>query len=312
MDQVVELLRSRYGLAVESVVPARRGWTGETYVATTRDDGRVFVKVYPKHLLPPMTAPGLPVLAELGRAGLPVNRPIPSTSGELHQWLGDDLVVVFEYLDAVPVPFTFGGEGLGDLIAGVHQQSDRIASPIARETFAPIFADDVWRTLTRAEQEPAIDEPRRGLRRFLEEQRTAIVDGWAAFEEIARACRAASFDMVVTHGDWPFNLLQDAAGALILIDWDELLLAPAERDTWYAGEDAGFWRSYEARRPGSVESELATAYYVHHRYFEELVSFAQTVLGDESPERRAWSLTLLTGDWMAGLRARMGRSGRTP
>ncbi len=305
MEQVTELLANRYGLTVEGVAPARRGWTGETYVATIQDGKRVFVKVYPRALLPPMTVPGLPVLAEMHRAGLPVNLPIPSSSGALAERLGDDVMVVFGYLDAEPAPFTFGGERLGGLIARVHQQTGHIVSPIARETFTPAFADELWPTLERAAQEPTADELRIGLRAFLAEQRTAIETGWAAFEEIARACRAASFEMVVTHGDWPFNLLQDADGALTLIDWDELLLAPAERDTWYAADDAAFWNGYRDQRTGLTSDALATAYYVHFRYFEELVSFAQTILGDGTPERRAWSLDLLRGAWMTGLRARM-------
>lgn len=194
---------------------------------------------------------------------------------------------------------------LGGLIGRIHRQSARIASPVTRETFATLHADDLWRILARAREEPASDEPRRGLRAFLDEQEPAIREGWEDFEAIARACHEASFELVLTHGDWPFNLLQGADDTLYLIDWDELLLAPAERDTWYAGDESAFWQGYRAQRPGHAASELATAYYVHHRYFEELISFAQTILGDDPLERRAWSIDLLGGDWMAGLRAQM-------
>ena len=37
-----------------------------------------------------------------------------------------------------------------------------------------------------------------------------------------------AFELVVCHGDWPFNLLQSADGAIFLIDWDDLPLAPAD------------------------------------------------------------------------------------
>jgi hypothetical protein len=306
MDPVAGLLRCRYGLDVVRVEPAPRGWTGETFTATARDGTCYFVKVYPRGRLPPTAVPALPVLAELHRAGLAeVSRPIRAASGAFHEQLGDGLAVVFEYLDAAPCPFTFGGDRLGDLLARVHQQSARIASAVSRETFASLSGDELRGTLARARQEPASDEPRRELQRFLNEQERAIAEGWAAFEEIARACRAARFELVVTHGDWPFNLLQSATGALSLVDWDELLLAPAERDTWYAADEPAFWRSYRARRPGRAESALATAYYVHHRYFEELLSFAGEVLGDAPPERRALSASLVDGEWMTGLRLRM-------
>jgi spectinomycin phosphotransferase len=309
--RVAALLEDRYGLAVERVAPAPRGWTGETYRADTRGGGRVFVKVYPKERLPPTAAGSLPVLAELHRLGMTeLSRPLPSTRGALHEWLGDDLAVVFEHLDAAQLPFAFGGERAGDLIARVHALSRRVATPAAREAFAPPYADELSATLARGRAEPGADGPRQGLRRFLDEHAGAIAEGWGAFEEIARACRAASFEMVVTHGDWPFNLLEGADGTLHLIDWDELLLAPAERDSWYADGEPAFWRAYLARRPGHAESALATAFYVHNRYFEELVSFCKDVLGDDPPARRAAVLAIVEGNWMAGLRARMARVSR--
>ena len=113
---------------------------------------------------------------------------------------------------------------------------------------------------------------------------------------------------MLTHGDWPFNLLEDAAGTVHLIDWDELLLAPAERDTWIADDDPAFWRAYRARRVGQAENELATAYYLHARYFEDLLGAVQLILGHGPPSRDpAWALSGLGGPWMTGMRARMAK-----
>ena len=308
MDEIARLLTTRYGVAVAELGLAPRGWTGETFAATARDGARLFVKVYPRDRLPPTAVAALPALAELHRHGVAqVSRPIRSTSGILHEWLGDDLAVVFGYIDAAPVAFTFGGAEPGDLIARIHEHGERIASPVTRETFEPPYADDLWATLGRGHEEPASDAPRLGLGRFLEEHAAGLAEGWASFGEIARACRATSFDFVLTHGDWPFNLLRGADGTLSLIDWDELMLAPAERDTWYAGDDPAFWRAYRARRRDRVENRLATAYYVHNRYFEELASFARDVLDHDAPDHRARALALLGGNWMAGLRAQVAR-----
>jgi hypothetical protein len=310
-ERLAALLRSRYGLAVERLAAAPRGWTGETYAATADDGGRYFVKLYPKSRLPPTAAGALPVLADLHRAGLSqVSRPITTRDGALHEWLGDDLVVVFAYLEATNVPFTFGGEPFGDLIARIHRQTGSVTSPVARETFDRPYADGMWRCIDRARTEPATDELRQGLRRFLDEHADPIAEGWRGFDEIARGCRAAGLESVVTHGDWPFNLLQTADGTTHLVDWDELLLAPAERDTWFAGVDPGFWRGYLAGRPDHARSELATAFYVHNRYFEELAAITRDVLDDDVPARRAASLALLDNGWMAGLRARMAQSVR--
>lgn len=309
MDQVAKLLKSRYGLAIQRLEAAPRGWTGVTYVATVRDGARYFIKVYPRHRLPRTAIGALPVLAELHQHGLTeVSRPITATSGALHEWLGSDLVVVFDYLDATQVEAaTLAGDQRGDLIARVHQQTEQLESPLERETFEVRSADELWPLLTRARQEPASDEPRRGLLRFLDQQENGITQAAASFNEVAEACRAARFELVLTHSDWPFNLLQGADHTIYLVDWDEMLLAPAERDTWFGGDDPAFWRGYCARRSGHVENELATAFYLHDRYFEELHANAQIILGDDMPERRDWALALLSNNWMTSLRSRIGK-----
>jgi hypothetical protein len=306
VERLASLLSSRYGLAVERIEPAPRGWTGETWFAMTREGTRYFVKVYPRDRLPPTALPGLPVLAELHRLGLnQVSRPIPATDGALHVALGETTVVVFTCVDGVRAPFTFGGKERGDLLARIHELTKQVAVAVERETFTPYLRDELLSELERAKDDPGIDPLRRDLRGFVAEREAEIKGGWATYERIAEACRAKQFEFVVTHTDWPFNVMERASGGIVLIDWDELLLAPAERDTWFARGDPAFWRAYRARRPEHVESALATAYYVHARYFGELVDFVQVVLGDDRPDKRAESMALLDGAWMTGLRARM-------
>jgi hypothetical protein len=121
---------------------------------------------------------------------------------------------------------------------------------------------------------------------------------------------------VLTHGDWPFNLMAGADGAVRLVDWDELMLAPAERDTWFAGGDQPFWRAYHAGRPGHRECEPATAFYLYGRYFEDLVGSMRVILGDlhvGNAALRARSAAGLDGTWIADLRAWLiGRQRRRP
>jgi len=302
--QLAELLRREYGLDVQRMEPERRGWTAHTYVATTSNGLRLFVKLYPRDRLPPTAIPALAALAEL-HSLIEVPRPIASASGAWHAQLEHDTVVVFEHVHAKPVPFAFGGEWNGELVGRVHQLTDHVTSPVVRETFEPWFADELWRTLARARAAPAPDQLHRGLHQFVDSEERRITEAWARFAELASDCRAAHLPLALTHGDWPFNLLEDANGRRYLVDWDELLLAPPERDTWFANNDAAFWQGYRSMRPGYVENELATAYYLHHRYFEELVLFAKDVLSELDYDRRASALELLNGEWMTRLRQRM-------
>src|SRR6185369_4592326 len=121
----------------------------------------------------------------------------------LHAPLGDDVVVLFDYVDGARLgpPFVFGGERLGGLLARLHSLSDRVALPLARESFDRPDGRLLWRTLARAREEPAVDEAGRALRRFVGERGRAIEDDWATLGELASACRSASPEPVLTHGD---------------------------------------------------------------------------------------------------------------
>jgi len=307
MDELAELLAEAYGLAVEQLEPAPRGWTGETFAVRVRGGRRVFVKLYPPALLPPNAEAALPVLTEMAAYGLrEIAPPIRTRDGELSAWLGDELVVLFEHLEAERIrPFPFGGEDVGELIGGVHAATAGVSCPVATEAFDRPYAEELWRTLDAVARDTSDDEGRQRLRRWVLEKQTEHAELWARFDGTAQACREAGLEMVVTHGDWSFNLLRRPDGTTFLVDWDELLLAPPERDTWFANGDAAFWRGYRRVRPAIVESELATRFYVQNRYFEEVLGSARIVMLDAAEAHRLNALGLLSSEWTKSLRARM-------
>ncbi|MGE3856829.1 MAG: phosphotransferase [Dehalococcoidia bacterium] len=303
-DRIARIVAARYACAVARIQAAPRGWTGETYLVTTARGERLFAKHIRADRLPPAALPALPVLQALHRAGVRgLAAPVPSTSGALHEDTGDGVLVLFEHIDGVQ---TEGGDptGLGDLVAAVHRQPVPTGVTPLRETFVVTFGDALWATVERAARGTG-DEVARGLAAFLAGIAPDVRADWAAFQAITERCRAASFDLVITHGDVPWNVMRDGGGSLHLIDWDELLLAPAERDLWFFLDQPAFMAAYRARRGGGDVDALAAAYYVHHRYFEELLAFSRTILDEPGSTRRAESLALLRGPWISGLRARI-------
>jgi spectinomycin phosphotransferase len=302
---VVGLLDRAYGLEVESFEVAPRGWTGETWYAVAGGT-RVFVKLFPAGRLPATALPALPVLVALHDAGLTeLARPIATVDGALSCRLGEATVVVFERMDGARARFVFGGEQRGDLLARIHAVGLPSGVPALREAFDIPYAAELRTVLRRAVTEPPMDRLCQELCRYLEVELPGIEAAWQEFQRIATACRSVGFDLVVTHGDWPFNLIESPDGTLHPIDWDELLLAPPERDTWFVGDDERFWQAYRARRPHEP-SALATAFYVNNRYFDELVAYVRDVLAPDNQVLREKSLAgLVHRGWMDGLRRRM-------
>lgn len=83
----------------------------------------------------------------------------------------------------------------------------------------------------------------------------------------------------------PANLLRDAAGRVFVIDWDEVMLAPRERDFIFVSKLQAdvFFQGY-----GRVEIDwTALTYYLWERVVQDVIECAQNVfsgdnLGEES------------------------------
>ncbi len=241
----------------------------------------------------------LPALAQLGLPEVP--RPLPSLSGSLHQPLGDAILVVFEHVEGERVDAaSVDPQLIANLLARLHRLPH--AAAVARETFhwphAPWWPDAVRRA-----QLPSIDPHRVGLRMWLEAHTEHLDAAWRRLHELGATLRTAGLEFVLTHGDWPFNLLQSSDGSLHLVDWDELMLAPRERDTWFASLNQDFVRAYD----GPSLNEQSTAFYFHSRYFEDLVGLLLIVFGQHDRHSPAEAVTALDNVWMTGLRERIDR-----
>ena len=94
-------------------------------------------------------------------------------------------------------------------------------------------------------------------------------------------------EFVLCHSDiHAANLLVAADGALYIVDWDEPILAPKERDLMYAGggqsflgytpqeEEALFYRGYGETQVDPV----GLAYYRYERIIEDIAAFCEQLL----------------------------------
>jgi spectinomycin phosphotransferase len=73
-------------------------------------------------------------------------------------------------------------------------------------------------------------EPARAL---LREHADGVRDRLRAYDQLAARVRDESGPWVVTHGEpHSANVIRDASGDLLLVDWDTTLIGPRERDLW--------------------------------------------------------------------------------
>jgi spectinomycin phosphotransferase len=109
-----------------------------------------------------------------------------------------------------------------------------------------------------------------------------------SLEKLAAVLRERPFQYVICHADLhAANLLRDAAGRVFVIDWDDVMLAPKERDFIFirAPQADAFWDGYGHRERDWV----VLSYYLWERVTQDLIENAGNVCcrDDLAEETRA-------------------------
>ena len=131
----------------------------------------------------------------------------------------------------------------------------------------------------------------------------------ASLRQLAATLQSRSLPFVIAHADLhPANLLRDAAGRVFVLDWDEVMLAPKERDFIFIREPQAhaFWEGY-GLRAGEKESEeegidwVALTYFRWERVVQDLIEEAHQALlrGDVGEDAKAIAVQRFTASFAA-------------
>ena len=158
---------------------------------------------------------------------------------------------------------------------------------IRRETYDPRWRQGLSTTLARLGQDPLPDAIAGRLVAFLHPRQDQILDLVARAERLAFDLVRRAPDPVLCHSDLHAgNVLVAEDGALYIVDWDEPILAPRERDLMYPGGAQGFRGHtpqeeeilfYEGYGPASID-DAALAYYRYERIVTDLAIFCEQLL----------------------------------
>jgi spectinomycin phosphotransferase len=181
---------------------------------------------------------------------------------------------------------------------------------IPGETYSPHGRETVRMFLERIEQEAFVDPAAVKTAAFLKPRRNELLDLVGRADRLAWALQSHKSEQTVCHSDiHAGNILIDAGGALYIVDWDNPILAPKERDLMYAGggqfcnrrtpqeEETLFYMGY-----GVTEVDpVALAYYRYERIIQDLaVECEQIFLTDDGGEDRQQAYEYLTSNFLPG------------
>ena len=183
----------------------------------------------------------------------------------------------------------------GAVLRGVHetQVPGSLATRIPRETFSAQYRDQARLYLAQAQMN-RFDEPVAArLAAFMRARRDTIAHMLARCDQLARALQkrdlqARALEFVLCHADvHPGNLLLTGQGALYLVDWDNPIFAPKERDLMSIGAGMGsdlgqrealFYQGYG---PAKIDP-MALAYYRYERVIADIAAFCDQLLASSA------------------------------
>jgi spectinomycin phosphotransferase len=167
---------------------------------------------------------------------------------------------------------------------------EALTKRIQRESYSPQWREMAKTFLERIEEEAYTDPVAIKLAAFLRGKREEALDLIGLAERLAKALQDKPAEFVLCHGDLHAgNLLVDGEDALYIVDWDNPILAPKERDLMFIGGAQGF-RGHTAQEEetlfyrdyGPIQVDpYALAYYRYERIVEDIAAFCEQIFSTQ-------------------------------
>jgi Ser/Thr protein kinase RdoA (MazF antagonist) len=302
------LVSREYGIIPFSCVPGPRGFVAETFIVEDFNGTKVFVKWLPTWASAQAMLRGLAVAERLRALGVPAAAPIRTLAGLLSTELQGRTVAVFEFVEGErgavidqrlgSSSFNYDYETFVRLLASIHNATANIGVELPLETFSIPWGSPFETAFRRTLDAKPATPSQAKLQDLMRREQAQIEADWADLQSMPCKCGSAAWTPVLTHGDLlGDNIIVGTDGALHPIDWDDPVLAPSERDTWFFTCDpeaeAAFSEAYRRAFPRWGVDPLRRRYYLFWRFFQDMLGYIDIILDDPSHDRQAWSLSEL-------------------
>lgn len=288
---IISCLNTYYDIEVASLtfLPLGADMNASVYKAQTFNQKTYFVKIKHGH----HHDVSIEIIELLQCAGIrQIIPPVKTIHGRTTQYMDDFTLIVY--------PFVEGQDGfsrnltddqwttLGQALKQVHEVEvpPSIQSRIRREAYSSKWREIVRSLYPHIETEAIPDEITLKLQKFMKKNLPAIHRLVDRAEELGKKLQSRSAKFVLCHSDiHAGNVLIAGNDEIYIVDWDEPIIAPKERDLMFIGGGVGnvwnkpheeklFYKGY-----GNTEVDWSLlAYYRHERIVEDIAIYSRELL----------------------------------
>ena len=281
-ERLLACLQEQYDIAAVTLeyLPRGHDYSAGVYRVVSLQGTAYLLKTTAR----PLYEPGLLVPRYLRDQGIAaVVAPLPARSGALWTKLEDWTVIVYPWISG---DSNFEGmtneqwKETGSIFKQIHsvRLQPGIFPALRKETFDPVeyarWVHDF--EAHHLHMKHVESESARALHASWVAHQSVIHPAVTSLERLAEVLQSRELKNVISHADLhPANLLRDQHGGVFVIDWDEVMLAPKERDFIFIREpQAGaFWEGY-----GQVEIDwMLLSYYLWERVVQDWIEDARNV-----------------------------------
>ena len=276
-EKIIACLQDNYKLAITGLefLPIGHDARAGVYRVLTNAGERYFLKVKKGTVYPP----SLTIPHYLKSQGVTqVVAPLATKDQALWQSIDGFTLLLYPFIEG-QTGMTRGltdsqwGE-FGALLRQIHgtRLSTALLEQIRKETFVPRWGGVVKRVLAQVQTQTYQDAAEQELAAFWRAKQAQISGLVARAEELGRLLQSRSLPFVLCHADIHIaNLLLDQTNQMFVVDWDDVIFAPKERDLMFVVGTPigklGVTENAEARfLQGYGQAEFDAVAYAYYRY----------------------------------------------
>ncbi|MBC7877614.1 MAG: aminoglycoside phosphotransferase family protein [Anaerolineales bacterium] len=312
-EKIINCLQSEFGLSISELefLPLGADPNTAVYRAITKNGISYFVKLRMGNF--EETAVTLPKFLYEQSIGN-IIPPLETQTGQLWGNIGDFKLILYQFIDGRNgFEMNFSAHHwhkFGATLKKLHiaEIPPLIKNRIKVETYSPKWRDRVKEYMGIIETKSFVDSVAIDLSAFLKLKRDEIFDLLERTERLALKLGADSPPFTVCHSDvHAGNILIDENDRFYIVDWDNPILAPKERDLMFVGGGQGF-RGHTAQEEeilfyeGYGEAEInrfVLTYYRYERIVEDIAVYCDELLSTpKGGEDRAQSLEYLKSNFL--------------